>query len=76
VRGNTFAAADEAQALVGGRLDGNAVDMNPADFSDPPPDRVAMRRDLWRFGDQRKIEVGNDPAAGGNAAHRFGEKTV
>ena len=57
MRGDAFAAADEAEAFIGRRLDSDASDIDAADFGDALPHGLAMRTDLRRLADQREVDV-------------------
>src|ERR1700709_2233853 len=54
-RGDAFLAAGNAEPLAGGRLDGNARDVDAGDFGNARTHGVAQRADLRPFADQRDL---------------------
>src|ERR1700689_3811174 len=65
--GDAFFAAGKSEPLAGGRLHGDAGDIHAGDLGDPRPHDVAQRPDFRALADQRHLEVGDTPAARGDA---------
>ena len=74
--GDAFAPPGEAEALGGRGLDGDATDVEASDLRDRLADDVAMRADLRRLADDRRVEMGDQPAAGGDARDSIFQEDV
>src|SRR4051794_11082903 len=75
-RSDAFLAAGKAESLAGGRLDGDAGDVDARDLGNARAHGVTQRADLRPFADQRNLEVGDPAAARGDALDGVGEKFV
>ena len=64
----------KSQPLGRRRLDGDAADVEAGDPGDAGAHRFAMRADLRRLANERRIEADGDPAARANARRRMGEE--
>src|SRR6202035_3924492 len=73
---DTSLAAGEAEPFAGGRLHGDAGDIEPGDLGDARAHGVAQRSDLGAFADQRDFQICNAPAARGDAVDRVFQETV
>ena len=75
-RRDAFAAAEEAELLVGRGLDGDAVDADAGDLGDPGPHGIAVRADSRRLADDGDIEMGDAAAASAHPVDREGQKFI
>src|ERR1700709_2314818 len=75
-RGDAFLAAGKAKPLAGGRLCGDARDVDAGDLGNACAHGVAQRADLRAFADQRDLEIGDAAAARGDALDGVGEEFV
>src|SRR5205807_2001131 len=75
-RRDAFLAAGKAELFAGGRLDGDARNIQPADIGDPCAHGVAKRSDFRALADQRDLEMGDTPAARGDPVHRIFQETI
>src|SRR6201989_553820 len=66
-RRDAFFAAGEAEPLAGGRLHGDARDVDTGDFGDPRAHPVAQRADLRPLANQRHLEICDAAAARSDA---------
>src|SRR6202035_4022486 len=74
--GDAFLAAGEAEPFAGGRLDGDARDVDPGDLGDARAHGVAQWPDLGALADQRDLEIGNAAAARGHPIDRVFQEAV
>src|SRR5215468_8418632 len=74
--GDTFAATDEAQLLVCGRLDSNTVDADAGDLGDPRAHRIAERPNARCLAHDGNIEMGDAPAALPHPIDRKRQKSI
>src|ERR1700710_711816 len=74
--GDAFLAAGEAEPLAGGRLHGDARDVEAGDLGDPRAHGVAQRSDLGPLADHGHFEVGDASAARGDAIDRIFQEAV
>src|ERR1700694_314469 len=75
-RGDAFLAAGKAEPLAGGRLDGDARNIQPTDIGDPSAHGVAKRPDFRMLADQRDLEMCDASAARGDPIHRIFQEAV
>src|ERR1019366_348292 len=75
-RGDAFLAAGETQTFAGGRLDGDARDVQPGDLGDPRAHGVAQGPDLRPLADQRHFQMGDASAARGDPIDRVFEELI
>src|SRR5216684_3380411 len=61
--GNAFPAADEAESLIRGRLDGDAIDADAGNLGDTRAHGIAVRSDAGRFAHDGDVEMGDAAAA-------------
>src|SRR4030088_2398340 len=61
-RGDAFLAAGKAEPLAGGRLDGDARNVDAGDLGNARAHDVAQRADLRALADQRDLEIGDAAA--------------
>ena len=71
-----FGAAGEAELLAGRRLDRDPAGVDAGDLGDPGAHRLAVRPDLRRFADQRRVEMDDGAAARPHPLRRVGEKDL
>src|SRR5664279_6229157 len=65
--GDAFLAAGEAKPFAGGRLHGDARDVDAGDLGDACAHSVAQRSDLGALADQGHLKIGDAAAARGDA---------
>src|ERR1019366_174339 len=75
-RGDAFLAAGETETFAGGRLDGDARDVQPGDLGDPRAHGVAQGADLRPLADQRHFQMGDASAARGDPIDRVFEELI
>ena len=71
--GDAFAAADRAEAFVGGRFEADAFDGESEGQGEALADGVEVRADLGLFGDEGGVDVVDGGAAGGDEFAGVGE---
>ena len=71
-----FGAAGEAELLAGRRLDRDPAGVDAGDLGDPGAHRLAVRPDLRRFADERRVEIDDGAASRPHPLRRVGEKDL
>src|SRR5262249_58398462 len=61
--GNAFSAANEAEFLIGGRLDGDAIDADTGNLRNTSAHGIAVRSDTRCFAHDGDVEMGDAAAA-------------
>src|SRR5262252_10577515 len=74
--GDTFAATDEAQLLVSGRLDGDTVYADAGDPGNASAHGIAVRPDARRLAHDGNVEMGDAPAALPHPVNRKRQKSI
>src|ERR1019366_5305131 len=74
--GDAFLAAGESETFTGGRLYGDARDVQPGDLGDACAHGVAERSNLGPLTDQRHFQVGDAAAARGHPVGRVFQELV
>ncbi len=72
--GDAFAAPGKAELLARRRLDRDAADIEAGDLGDTAAHRLAVRADLRRFADERRVEMDDRAAARTHTFGRMGEE--
>src|SRR5512141_1827172 len=74
--GDAFLAARESEAFAGSRLHRDARDVHAGDFGDARAHGVAQGSNFGPLADQRHFQIGDSPAAGGDAIDRVSQELV
>src|SRR5882762_6999945 len=74
--GDALFASGKAEPFTGRRLHGDARKVDAGYLGDFGAHGVAQRPDFWPLADQRHLEIGDAPAARGDALDGVFQKTV